>query len=237
LSDGSSGSDNYQRIYADTDRARAYADLVGAEDCDGVLAAEIAGLVHKHGRRALDVGAGTGRVAELLLTAGADVTAVEPAAGMLAVLQERLGGRVNVVQADIRGLDVGVGGFDVVVAGWVLGHLRSWHPQTWRQEVDAGLLALRRATAPGGVCAIIETLGTGAVGPAPPSAAHAAFLGFLEHRGWARSAVLRTDYAFTDRDAALAAMGAFFGARGTAMVERFGWRRIPECTGVWTRPG
>lgn len=227
---------NKQRqLYECAEGAVDYAALVQAEDCDGNLAAFVRSLVGPEGAHVVDVGAGTGRIAGLLLDAGATVTAAELAAPMLAALRARFGASVTAIRADARDLPLPDAGFDHAIAGWVFGHFRGWYPDSWRTEVGLALDEQVRVVRRGGVAAIIESLGTGTPTPTTPSASRAEFLAFLQERGWRRTAVLRTDYRFADHATATDLLTAFFGARAAEMLDRFGYERVPECTGIWLR--
>jgi len=98
------------------------------------------------GPRVLDVGAGTGRMAEPLLRAGIDVVAVEPLNGMRAILERNVGPeRVLAARAEALPLD------DVSVDGAVCAD--AWH---W---FDAARAAdeLHRVVRPGGGVVVCVT--------------------------------------------------------------------------------
>jgi ubiquinone/menaquinone biosynthesis C-methylase UbiE len=217
--------------------ARQYDELVRAEDAQRRLLPALLELVELRGRQVVEVGAGTGRVTELLLDAGALVHATEREPAMLAVARERLKGRsgAQLSLAEARQLPLADGVADVGMAAWVFGHFRSWVPDSWRQEVGAGLDELSRVVKPGGHLIVIETLGTGVTEPAPPELGLAEYYGWLEkERGFQRVAI-RTDYAFTSVDDAARVMGFFFGADMAAQIRERGSRQVPECTGIWCR--
>jgi len=225
--------DDHHAAYREAGRARRYHALVSAEDVDGRLDREVAALVTRFGPRALDIGAGTGRVTGLLVDAGASVVAVEVAPHMLAVLREAFAAQVDARQGDARELPCEDGAFDIAIAGWVFGHFRSWHPDTWRDEVHAAIDEMKRCLRPGGAAVIIETLGTGTPTPRVKDA-HRQYLDALERAGFTQVATLRTDYAFASASEAVQTMDDFFGDRGQRWVAEFGHERIPECTGIWT---
>jgi SAM-dependent methyltransferase len=89
----------------------------------------------------LDVGAGTGRLAERLVGAGATVTLAEPDRSMLTLAALRLGGSARLEQAGLPDLPFADDQFDVVIAHFVVNHLED--PRT-------GVAELARVTAPAG---------------------------------------------------------------------------------------
>jgi SAM-dependent methyltransferase len=125
-------------LYADPDTAEHFdarrfggpiGELVAAAQARVLL--EMAGDVR--GRSALDVGAGTGRAALLLASAGAAVTAVDASDQMLAVARQRAaaaGLAIHFTAGDAQALEFGDRSFDIVVSLRVL-----MHTIDWRQSV------------------------------------------------------------------------------------------------------
>ncbi len=225
---------DYEAIYRDG--AEDYDRLVAAEDCDGALLPAIARVATLGD--VLEVGCGTGRITRQLVAAGARVTAFDRAPAMLAVARRRLAsaaGAFTLGEADARALPVADGWADLAIAGWVFGHFRSWHPETWRDEVGRALDEMARALRPGGTLVVVETLGTGFETPRAPTPALAEYFAWLEEARGLRRESLRTDYAFASVEEAAAVTGAFFGAPFAARVRAEGWARVPECTGLWWR--
>src|SRR5262249_23430218 len=65
----------------------------------------------------------------------------------------------------------------------------------------------------------------------------AEYVAWLEgERGLARVAI-RTDYLFPNMETAARTTGFFFGDAFADRVRCEGWRRVPECTGLWWRRG
>lgn len=95
------------------------------------------------GRRVLEVGCGAGPLTEMLLDAGAEVTAFDVSPGMVALATERLKGRAQVFVADLsEPLDFAPDeSFDLVVASLVLHYVERWEPV---------LKEFRRVLRPGG---------------------------------------------------------------------------------------
>jgi ubiquinone/menaquinone biosynthesis C-methylase UbiE len=230
---------DYHEIYAN--HAAAYDDMVRAEDCDGRLLPALAAIAPLAAARILEVGVGTGRITELLLATGSRVAGVEQAPAMLAQARRRLaplpGSPPALMIGDALALPVGSGWADVAIAGWVFGHLRSWQAATWRATIARALGEMDRALRPGGTLIVIETLGTGAESPGPPTPELGEYYAWLETEQGMRGTAIRTDYRFADPVAAARATALFFGESFAARVRREGWSRIPECTGLWWRRG
>jgi tRNA (cmo5U34)-methyltransferase len=108
-------------------------------------------------RRVLDLGAGTGLLAAMVVAAHpeAEVTLLDGSAGMLAEARERLGDRASYVVADL-GDELPEGPWDAVVSALAIHHL----PDAGKQELFA---RARAALAPGGVFVNAEQV----LGPTP----------------------------------------------------------------------
>jgi len=92
----------------------------------------------------LDLGAGTGKLADAVLAAGHDVTAVEPLAEMRDVLAARHDD-VHVIEGAAEQLPLADGSFDAVVVG------AAFH---WFEQ-DAALAEIARVLRPGGVLGLL----------------------------------------------------------------------------------
>jgi ubiquinone/menaquinone biosynthesis C-methylase UbiE len=219
--------------------AAEYDAMVAAEDCDGHLLPALEAIVPLAGAAVLEVGAGTGRVTRLMLQAGAWVVASEPALAMLQVARRHTAGqpagRCALLGADALALPVRAGWADVALAGWALGHLRSWHAGAWRETIARALAGMDRALRPRGALIVIEPLGTGEERPRPPRPELAEYYAWLEGEQRMQRVAIRTDYRFADPQAAARATGFFFGGEFATRVLAQGWSRIPECTGLWWR--
>ena len=97
------------------------------------------------GRRAVDIGCGTGRHTLALVEAGARVTALDPTSEMMARGRERLRGHAVdwVLHALPDALPFRAGTFDLAMLGLVLEHV---------DELEPALAQVARVLAPGGRC-------------------------------------------------------------------------------------
>ena len=208
------------------------------EDCEGRLGPALAAVRPLAGARVLEVGAGTGRLTELLVAGGAHVLACDAAFAMLAEARRRQAlARVPLLRADAVALPFAGGWADLAVAGWVFGHFSEWEGDRWRDRVDRALAEMERALAPRGALVVLETLGTGpafAGGPAAPTPALARYYAYLEGLGFVRVEVA-TDYLFADVDEAVSVCGWFFGEALAEAIRASDSRRVPEWTGLWSR--
>lgn len=121
----------------------AYPDEAVAALIDAARRARGAHALGRGPLRAADIGAGTGKMSELLARRGLLVDAVEPSEAMRAQASSVEGVTWHEGVAEDTGLPNGV--YDIVVFA------QSWH---WMDEVRAGLEAAR-ILAPGGVLAIV----------------------------------------------------------------------------------
>lgn len=218
-------------------QAAAYQRLIAAEDADGHLLPALQAITPLAGNRILDLGSGTGRIPLLLRGLGCEVLAMDLHHAMLVEQKKQLkvGTRDRrLVQADLRHVPIANGWADVVTVGWAIGHFVGWFGESWHAEVDRALAAMRRAAKPGGTLIVMETLGTGVRQPAPPSEGLAAYYAYLESKGFARREI-STDYQFASMDEAAEVCGAFFGDWIVETIQREGWSRVPEFTGIWSR--
>jgi SAM-dependent methyltransferase len=134
----------------DTDRwvfNRLAVDYRARPGYPAVLVARLVALAGGPGRRAADLGAGTGLLALPLARGGLSVAAVEPAQAMLGLLAaEGAGLALAPVHAAAEATGLPGGGFDLVVLADAL----QW------VDVEACAREATRLLAPGGVLAVVD---------------------------------------------------------------------------------
>jgi len=209
---------------------------------------------------AADLGTGTGKLADVLLTEAAPrprvVFCIDRAQRMLSFAAAKrrasrsssnghLGAAGEIAEfilADNRALPLRPGAVDAVVAGWTLSEIKSAHfDGRWRSECGRALAEMARIARRRVV--ILETLGCGCTEPMRSGAHLYAFLERPEDGGFVRECWVRSDYAFDSEREAHDMMRFFFGGRGKAQPVpvrtvlqdgRVVWV-VPECTGIWTK--
>lgn len=246
--------EKHQALYAsERDCARYEADLCQRQDHHNTIVDAIRELVPLCSRSTsvADVGAGTGKLAKRLAPHVASVVVCDRSTEALAVARSTMGDAscsVSFHQADLRALPMADGSVDVVVAGWAISYLKSEHEEwyadgssggPWRREVDTALSEMDRVLAPGGLLAVLETLGTATD---TPQRSGSWLYAHLREAGLAQR-VLRTDYRFPDRPTAMSTLLFFFGkgvVRRAEALLSVGETAdapciVPECTGLWWR--
>ena len=227
--------DHFKNIYSNM--ACEYHRMIEYEDVDGNLYDCIDKLLTSDVSRVLDIGSGTGRIPLLLSDPRFTVVGLDLYWEMLQenVRQRSLSaGSWLLLQGSAGALPMSPDCFDVLTAGWVLGHTCSWHLD-WQTELDIVLKEMHRVVRDQGVIIIMETLTTGSVIPSPPTAELANYYDWLEN-SWAFSRQeIRTDYRFPDVKEAISNTEFFFGEQLSSMIVDNNWSRVPECTGIWSK--
>ena len=255
-------ANKHSSLYAsERDCQRYDADLCQHQDYQGALLAAILEVLGASLSattiRALDAGAGTGKLSRLLAPHVSSLVVTDRSAEALAVARSSLeSGRAGhhsctlaFHQSDLRTLPLPDGSVDLVIAGWAVSYLKSEHEEwyadgssggPWREEVDRAMAEFDRVLAPGGALILLETKGTAT---ASPQRAGSWFYAHLREAHAMHERTIRTDYRFPSRCEALETLLFFFG-KGVASraqsiladVPPSGVSCIvPECTGLWWR--
>jgi len=140
---------------------------------------------------------------------------------------------LKLVQGDIRFLPFPNCRFDIVTAGWAIGHITGWYPNSWKEQATRILDHAARTLRPGGWIIILETLTTGSNIPAPPTASLGEYYGWLENTwGFSRTEI-QTDFQFETLAQSEYYAQFFFGQELANRVRKNHWLRLPEWTGLW----
>ncbi|WKZ47717.1 MAG: methyltransferase domain-containing protein [Anaerolineales bacterium] len=227
-------SDEQQRKIYQTDGDR-YEALIAREDYQGNIEKALDEIVRVDGLDALDLGAGTGRLAVMLAPRVRSIKAFDISSEMLRVCRQRLeaSGLSNwqVDIADHRQLPITNYSVDLVVSGWSVSYLAVWNPDTWKRELEIWMSEMRRVIRPNGYIVLFESLGTGNESPLRLSHLEN-FYRWLDEVGFQNKAI-RTDYKFESLAEAEELSRFFFGGELGEMVRQNEWVVLPECTGVW----
>jgi SAM-dependent methyltransferase len=142
--------DDGRHLWSETKNARRY-DASSRDEYAPRVAETIADLPLTHDVRVLDIGAGPGTLALPMAPLVREVVAVEPAEGMVAVLEEHLArdgiGNVRTVRKRWEDVDPAVDldpPFEIVIASFSI----------TMEEIREALLKMDAVTAPGGTVAL-----------------------------------------------------------------------------------
>lgn len=225
--------DHFINIYQT--QADAYHRFIAAEDIDRNLLPALERITDLRGARVLDLGTGTGRLPLLLHGLAARVTGLDLHQDMLRENQRQkqlATGNWQLVTSDMRALPFPSATFEIVTAGWSIGHFTGWY-ENWQTEIRRVLDEMHRVVQPGGTLIILETLSTGSLTPIPPSPGLAAYYAWLENVWGFTRQEIQTDYQFASAEEAIALTEFFFGPDLSLAIRRCNWARLPEWTGVW----
>ncbi len=227
--------DHFRKIYQQ--HADLYDRLVRREDFEGNLSRALAQSLPGGELRVAELGAGTGRLTEILAPSARWVTAFDAALPMLNLAQQKLSesrvANCRLAVAENSALPLADASVDLAAAGWSIGHITGWYPDDWEMRIKQVLAEMERVILPGGSLLIVETLGTGVEEPAPPPSL-LNYYSLLKASGFDRQSI-RTDYRFSTREEAEELLGFFFGNELAAEAKRRGGLVLPECTGLWIR--
>jgi ubiquinone/menaquinone biosynthesis C-methylase UbiE len=225
----------FEEIYAK--QAEIYDALISREDYEGNLLKTLQSIRPLTGIDVVEFGAGTGRFTRLLAPIVKSIRAYDASAHMLEIARRRLTemGQTNwtLAVAENDSLPAEDASADLAIEGWSFGHQTVWNPERWRDETVKAVAEMERVLRPGGSAVIVETLGTGADKPVPPSEGLAAFYRWLEDEQGFQSTAVSTDYRFLNVAEADTLVRFFFGDELADRVVRENMMILPEWTGIW----
>jgi ubiquinone/menaquinone biosynthesis C-methylase UbiE len=215
--------------------AGQYESLISREDYQANIPRALDEIVKVDGLDVLDLGAGTGRLANMLAPRVKSMRAFDLSAHMLEVVRDKLrkSGLKNglAAVADHRALPLASHSADLMVSGWSVSYLAVWNPASWRDELEKWLGEMKRVLRPSSFIVLFESLGTGVESPIKLDHLKD-FYPWLDEAGF-QSKWIRTDYKFDAVEQSAEIAGFFFGDWMRDRINQNKWAILPECTGVW----
>ena len=215
--------------------AERYEALVRREDTEKNLLPAILAVSDLRGKDVIELGAGTGRLTQLIAPLAGRLTATDLSFHMLAFGKKRLAKRTqgswSLNLANHLALPYPKDTVDLVIAGWSFCYAAIDAGEDWQASLEKALEEVSRVLRPCGKLILIESLGTGFTTPNTPSVL-VDYLKYLGEHGF-ESTWIRTDYCFKTRDEAEDLTRFFFGEDPMPMWETESGVIVPECTGLW----
>jgi ubiquinone/menaquinone biosynthesis C-methylase UbiE len=223
--------DHFIQIYRN--HGPTYHEMIAVEDVDGNLRPTLESITPFSDKPILDLGTGTGRIP--LLFPETSSIGLDLHRSMLLENQRQQAPPASLIQGDMRALPIPDASFEIITAGWALGHFTGWYGEDWEYQARTVLDEMHRVASPNSHIIILETMTTGSHTPAPPSEGLAIYYQWLEKVGGFTRQVIQTDYLFPDLATAIHYTQFFFGHELAEKVRTQNWVRLPEWTGVWSK--
>ena len=227
---------DHEKIYVE--QSPRYDDLISWEDADGAIPRAMSEILDHTGLDVVDLGAGTGRLANMLASRAGSVVLLDGSGRMLdtaAVKMNRAGHRNWTIRvSDLRHLPLQADSADLIVSGWSVCYVASSNQPDHAGNLKAVMGEIERVLRPGGSAVIFETLGTGNTEPQPPDSLTFYYAALEEEYGFDHR-WMRTDYKFASPEEARDLRAFFFGGEMPAKLTGPDSTDLPECTGVWWR--
>lgn len=223
-----------------TQKTELYENLIAREDYRGELPKAINSLLHLAGKDCLELGVGTGRLAELIVPYCRSYHGYDAHAQMLIKAEEKLKkfeiSNWHLGVANHRSIPLPDQSVDIILSGWSLSYvIPEEESNNWNCELKIVLQEMQRILRPRGTVLVIESLGTGQERPLPSNARLKRFYGYLENGLSYTKTVIRTDYRFHSISERNRLMGAFFSEDVMKNVMLSDSLVVPECTGLWLK--
>ena len=106
--------------------------MIGFEDADKNLRPALESITPFRHKQILDLGTGTGRIP--LLFPNQKIIGLDLHRDMLRENQRNISFTHPLVQADMRSLPFPNEQFEIITAGWAIGHFTGWYPDTWKEK-------------------------------------------------------------------------------------------------------
>ena len=222
----------YQRCSAE------YDELVSSEDYKKNLSRHLLSSFEWTDQRVIEAGTGTGRVTAMYIPLVQSAACLDRSDHMLQAARKRLEKYQNKISfsiAENTSLPALPQKYGIFVEGWSFGHSVVNGKGSIEYLCRLLLQNACKNLHEHATIILIETMGTNAEGPRPPSSRLEEFYSCLETQYGFNRITLETDYKFATVDEAARIMGFFFGADMHDLIKSKGQMIIPEWTGIWTR--
>ncbi|GAE37726.1 hypothetical protein JCM9157_5048 [Halalkalibacter akibai JCM 9157] len=184
----------------------------------------------------IDMGAGSGRLTDILAPQVKSILALDSSAEMLKIVDEKLkdntGLSYKTQVADHRKIPAANDSADLVVAGWTICYLGSSNVENNVHNIETVMKEIMRVLRTKGTVIIFETMGTGFETPNPPEFLKH-YYSLLENEYGFSHKWIRTDYQFDSLQQADELTRFFFGDELAERVVKENLITLPECAGVW----
>lgn len=184
----------------------------------------------------IDMGAGSGRLTDILAPHVKSIVALDSSAEMLNIIDGKLKDHLSLSYAtqvaDHRKIPAGNESADLVVAGWTICYLGSSNVENNVHNIKMVMSEIMRVLRSKGTVIIFETMGTGFETPNPPDFLKQ-YYSLLENEYGFSHKWIRTDYQFDSVQQADELTRFFFGDKLADKVVKENLTTLPECAGVW----
>jgi ubiquinone/menaquinone biosynthesis C-methylase UbiE len=222
-----------QHIYRT--EAQRYHDLVSREDYQRHLLPAIVKIDSLTGKDVIELGAGTGRLSQLIANRVKSLVTTDKSLHMLSFGRDALVKKgfehPKACLASHRQLPFAENCADLVISGWSFCYAALDGGVNWQTSLEQAMTEVERVLRPGGTLVVIDSLGTGYETPNAPVVLKN-YLEYLDQHGF-KSSWIRTDYCFKNWDEAQELTTFFFGEDPQPMWQTEMGVILPECTGLW----
>lgn len=184
----------------------------------------------------IDMGAGSGRLTNILAPHVKSILALDSSAEMLSINEKKLK-KANIHNfktqvADHRKIPIGDQSADLIVAGWTICYLASSNVENNVKNIEEVIKEMMRVIRDRGTIIILETMGTGYELPNPPDFLRQ-YYSILQNTYGFSHKWFRLDYNFDTLQQAEELTRFFFGDELADRVVKQNFINLPECAGVW----
>jgi len=222
-----------------------YDNLVCHEDYNNNIEKKIFSISKKSFVSAIDIGAGTGRLASILSKSSLKIVAADLSFSMISTFRNKtktdnLEKKTYCINADSLFLPFKQKSFDIAVSGWSICHIVKWNWPEWEKLLYSLFNSICKLITSESNFIIFETLGTGYFEPGLKDEKLLKYYEFLQKNLGFTHSWIRTDYRFKNYEECRNCMCFFFGNNyfdeqifPNIFKDENNAFIVPECTGVW----